>query len=97
MVHSRGQTWMEFGTGDVDLFVSYDDEHSLVVMENAPTPREIGKWKTGKKRQKVSAKRFSEAPAVMSFTNVESIDAVICSLSQAREAFLQHCGQEVPQ
>lgn len=97
MIYSRGRTWLEFGAGDVDLLVGYDDEQSYVVLENAPTPREIGEWKTGKKRQKITAKRFAEAPVVMSFTNVKSIDAVIFSLSQAREAFLQHCAQEMPQ
>ncbi len=93
MVHTRGQTWMEFGKGDVDLFVSYDDKHSLVIMENTTEPRVIGVWKETPNKD-MDADRFQKAPAVMSFENIESIDALIYSLTKAKEAFYLFCSSE---
>lgn len=93
MVHSNGQTWLEFGKGDVDLRVSYDGDCSLVILENAPTPRKIGVWEK-RDGSEIDADRFAQAPAIMSFTNVESIDAVIYSLTKAKEAFQKFCGKE---
>lgn len=93
MIHSYGQTWFEFGKGDIDLFVSVDEEHTFVIMENAPEPRQIGVWKDGH-GQSVSDERLQRAPAVMTFSNVESIDAVILSLTRARKAFQQCCRQD---
>lgn len=94
MIHAHGQTWLEFGKGDVDLIVSYEEDRSLVILENAPSPRKIGVWKNSP-RQELSEDRFRSATAIMSFENVESIDAVIYSLTKAREAFLRHCNKEL--
>jgi len=92
MVHSNGQTWLEFGKGDVDLFVSYDGTRSLILLENASAPRQIGVWEDGSGKS-ASSKRVKKAPAIMTFDNVESIDAVIYSLTKARAAFLQYCNE----
>lgn len=93
MVHTRGQTWLEFGKGDVDLFVSYDEKRSLVIMENTTEPRVIGVWKDTPTKD-MDAERFQKAPAVMSFESIESIDALIYSLTKAKEAFNRFCGKE---
>lgn len=93
MVHSYGQTWLEFGKGDVNLYVSYEPDRSLVVMENAPAPRKIGVWHDTPDKS-MSDERFNHAPVIMSFENVESIDAVIYSLTKAKEAFLTFCGKQ---
>ncbi len=93
MIHTQGQTWLEFGQGDVDLHVAYDDDHSILVLENAPAPRKIGVWESRDGREMDDA-RFARAPAIMSFSNVESIDAVICSLNKAKAAFLKFCNKE---
>jgi len=92
MIKKDRQTLLEFGKGDVDLFVSYDENHSLVVMENASTPREIGVWKDSGSEDFV---HVNESSVIMSFSNTRSIDAVICALTKAKEAFNRFCVQAV--
>lgn len=81
------QVKMEFGTGDIHIVstCTNDGEIGYVAFENQNPPRPIGKNPDGFNKEFMP----KEYPIIMTFSKVESIDALIGELLYARENMLR--------
>lgn len=83
----KGKAELNFGTGDIHIVSSCttDGETGYVVFENQHPPRPIGKNPDGFNKEFIP----EEYPVIMTFTKVESIDALIDELLNAKENMLR--------
>lgn len=79
-------TVVEFGTGDIHIVgLDWNEEDAHGVLFTEDVPKDISKWNTVDK----VLKNISEAknPVVLRFSRIESIDQLIDSLVEVRNAF----------
>lgn len=79
-------TVVEFGTGDIRVVgLDWDEENAHGVLFSEDVPKDITKWNTVDN----VLRNISEAknPVILRFSRVESIDQLIDSLIEVRNAF----------
>lgn len=83
----KGKAELNFGTGDIHIVSSCtaDGEIGCVVFENQNPPRSIGKNPDGFNKEFIP----EEYPVIMTFSKVESIDALIGELLNAKANMLR--------
>ena len=84
-------TVVEFGTGDIRVVgLDWDEENAHGVLFSEDVPKDITKWNTVDN----VLKNISEAknPVILRFSRVESIDQLIDSLIEVRNAFKLNSG-----
>lgn len=72
---------MEFGKGDIGIHMSNTAEGGVLLFRNLDRPAQIGKVLNGKRRKVVE---LLDTDVLMSFSNVESIDALMKCLKVIR-------------
>ena len=80
MIHKNGRH-LEFGTGDIGIHMGDTSDVAFLVFKNLNKPVPIGRFVSTMKAKKVS---FLDTDVVMSFSNSESIDALIKCLQHVR-------------
>ena len=79
MIHNKGNH-LEFGKGDIGIHMGDTSDAALLVFRNLKKPAPIGKLLSGQKRNEV----ILDTDVVMSFSNTESIDALMKCLKVIR-------------
>ena len=76
---------LEFGKGDIGIHMGDTSDVALLLFRNLDKPAPIGRLL---KREKAREVELLKSDVVMSFTNSESIDALVkCLLHVRRRAF----------
>ena len=87
---------LEFGKGDIGIHMGDTSDAALLLFRNLDTPAPIGKLLNRQRRREVE---ILDSDVVMSFSNAESIDALIKCLKVIRRnlcaAMPEKTGQEV--
>ena len=80
MIHNEGRH-LEFGKGDIGIHMGDTSDVVLLLFRNLNKPARIGKLLNGQKRAEVE---ILDTDVVMSFSNTESIDALMKCLKVIR-------------
>ena len=72
---------LEFGNGDIGIHMGDTSDVALLVFRNLNKPALIGRLLSGTKAKEVE---LLDSDVVMSFSNTESIDALIKCLQRVR-------------
>ena len=80
MIRNEGRH-LEFGKGDIGIHMSNTAEGGVLLFRNLDRPAQIGKVLNGKRRKVVE---LLDTDVLMSFSNVESIDALMKCLKVIR-------------
>lgn len=80
MIKSEGKH-LEFGKGDIGIHMGDTSDVALLVFRNLNKPARIGKMLNGQRRAEVE---ILDTDVVMSFSNTESIDALMKCLKVIR-------------
>lgn len=86
MITKPQQVRLDFGQGNIGIRITRDIERSYLVF-NDIEPKPIGDLGT-EEGAYMTFIDLLDAPVMMSFSNVESIDALIGALQRARESML---------
>lgn len=81
MIRNKGKH-LEFGKGDIGIHMGETSDAALLLFRNLDTPVPIGKLLNGQKRKEVE---ILDTDVVMSFSNTESIDALMKCLKVIRQ------------
>ena len=81
MIHNKGNH-LEFGKGDIGIQMGDTSDVALLLFRNLDKPAQIGKLLSGQKRKEVE---ILDTDVVMSFSNTESIDALMKCLKVIRQ------------
>jgi hypothetical protein len=73
---------LEFGKGDIGILMGDTSDVALLLLRNLDKPAPIGKLLNGQKRKEV---KILDTDVVMSFSNTESIDALMKCLKIIRQ------------
>jgi len=73
LIHNEGKR-LEFGKGDIGIHMGDTSDAALLLFRNLDTPAPIGKLLNRQRRREVE---ILDLDVVMSFSNAESIDALI--------------------
>ena len=73
---------LEFGKGDIGIHMSDTSDVALLVFRNLKKPAPIGRLLSGTKAKEVE---LFDCDVVMSFSNTESIDALMKCLKHVRK------------
>ena len=87
----RTQTHIAFGHGDIDIMIGFESGKGYLAFKNLAKPRPIGSQPVKKKR------RFMDINAqdlIMSFTDPESIDALLQCLETIRDRAFNESEEE---
>ena len=82
MIRKEGRH-LEFGKGDIGIHMSDTAEDGVLLFRNLDRPAQIGKVLNGKRRKEVE---LLDTDVLMSFSNVESIDALMKCLKVIRRS-----------
>ena len=85
MIHSKGKH-LEFGKGDIGINMSDTSDVALLLFRNLKKPAPIGRL-VGDRSMKVT--ELLDTDVLMSFSNVESIDALMKCLLMVRQQMQQ--------
>lgn len=80
MIQKNGRH-LEFGKGDIGIHMGNTAEGGLLLFRNLETPAPIGKLLNRQRRREVE---ILDSDVVMSFSNAESIDALMKCLKVIR-------------
>ena len=80
MIHNEGKR-LEFGKGDIGIHMGDTSDAALLLFRNLDTPAPIGKLLNRQRRREVE---ILDLDVVMSFSNAESIDALMKCLKVIR-------------
>ena len=80
MIRNEGRR-LEFGKGDIGIHMGDTSDAALLLFRNLDTPAPIGKLLNRQRRREVE---ILDSDVVMSFSNTESIDALIKCLITIR-------------
>lgn len=80
MIRNEGRH-LEFGKGDIGIHMGDTSDVALLLFRNLNKPARIGKLLNGKRRTEVE---ILDTDVVMSFSNTESIDALMKCLKVIR-------------
>ena len=72
---------MEFGKGDIGIHMGDTSDVALLLFRNLNKPARIGKLMNGQRRSEVE---ILDTDVVMSFSNTESVDALMKCLKVIR-------------
>ena len=81
MIRNEGKH-LEFGKGDFGILMGDTSDVALLLLRNLDTPAPIGKLLNGQIRKEV---KILDTDVVMSFSNTESIDALMKCLKIIRQ------------
>ncbi len=81
MIRNEGKH-LEFGKGDIGILMGDTSDVALLLLRNLDKPAPIGKLLNGQKRKEV---KILDTDVVMSFSNTESIDALMKCLKIIRQ------------
>lgn len=79
MIRNNGKH-LEFGKGDIGIHMGDTSDFALLLFRNLDKPAPIGKLLSGQKRNE----EILDTDVVMSFTSIESIDALMKCLKVVR-------------
>lgn len=83
----------EFGEGDIHVFSMYTERAGIgyLLLENLDEPHKIGELSNDYIERKYGGRILDEEsiPIIMSFSKIESIDAVIAQLEVTRECMIR--------
>ena len=82
MIRNEGRH-LEFGKGDLGIHMGDTSDIALLLFRNLDTPAPIGKLLNRQRRREVE---ILDSDVVMSFSNAESIDALIKCLKVIRRS-----------
>ena len=80
MIRNEGRH-LEFGKGDIGIHMGDTSDAALLLLRNLDTPAPIGKLLNRQRRRKVE---ILDSDVVMSFSNTDSIDALMKCLMVVR-------------
>ncbi|MGI6695773.1 MAG: hypothetical protein ACOX6O_05980 [Christensenellales bacterium] len=80
MIRNEGKR-LEFGKGDIGIHMGDTSDAALLLFRNLDTPAPIGKLLNRQRRREVE---ILDSDVVMSFSNAESIDALMNCLKVIR-------------
>ena len=80
MIRNEGRH-LEFGKGDIGIHMGDTSDAALLLFRNLDTPAPVGKLLNRQRRREVE---ILASDVVMSFTNAESIDALMNCLKVIR-------------
>ena len=80
MIRNEGKH-LEFGKGDIGIHMGETSDAALLLFRNLNTPAPIGKLLNRQRRRKVE---ILDSDVVMSFSNTDSIDALMKCLKVIR-------------
>ena len=80
MIRNEGRH-LEFGKGDIGIHMRDTSDVALLLFRNLNKPARIGKLASGQRRAEVE---ILDTDVVMSFSNTESIDALMKCLKVIR-------------
>ena len=83
MIHNEGR-YLEFGKGDIGIHMGDTSDAALLLFRNLDTPAPVGKLMNRQRRREVE---ILDSDVVMSFSNAESIDALMKCLKVIRQNF----------
>lgn len=89
MIRNEGRN-LEFGKGDIGIHMGDTSDVALLLFRNLDTPAPIGKPVN---RQRRRAFEILDSDVVMSFSNTESIDALMKCLKVIRRNLRASAGQ----
>ena len=89
MIRNEGRH-LEFGKGDIGIHMGETSDAALLLFRNLDTPAPIGKFLNRQRRRKVE---ILDSDVVMSFSNAESIDALIKCLKVIRQNLVEVSAQ----
>ena len=89
MIRNEGKH-LEFGKGDIGIHMGDTSDAALLLFRNLDTPAPIGKLLNKQRRRKVE---ILDSDVVMSFTNAESIDALMNCLKVIRRSMRSSSAQ----
>ena len=82
MIRNEGKR-LEFGKGDIGIHMGDTSDAALLLFRNLDTPAPIGKLLNRQRRREVE---ILDSDVVMSFSNAESIDALMNCLKVIRRS-----------
>ena len=82
MIRNEGRR-LEFGKGDIGIHMGDTSDAALLLFRNLDTPAPIGKLLNRRRRREVE---ILDSDVVMSFSNAESIDALMNCLKVIRRS-----------
>ena len=82
MIRNEGKR-LEFGKGDIGIHMGDTSDAALLLFRNLDTPAPIGKLLNRQRRREVE---ILDSDGVMSFSNAESIDALMNCLKVIRRS-----------
>ena len=85
MIRNEGKH-LEFGKGDIGIHMGDTSDAALLLFRNLDTPAPIGKLLNRQRRREVE---ILDLDVVMSFSNAESIDALIKCLKVIRQNLVE--------
>ena len=80
MIDKNGRH-LEFGTGDIGIHMSDTSNVALLVFRNLEHPLPVGHMVSGSEKKDI---KLRKSDVVMSFSNIDSIDALIKCLMVIR-------------
>ena len=80
MIRNEGRH-LEFGKGDIGIHMGDTSDVALLLFRNLNKPARIGKLMNGQRRSEVE---ILDTDVVMSFSNTESVDALMKCLKVIR-------------
>ena len=89
MIRNEGKH-LEFGKGDIGIHMGETSDAALLLFRNLDTPAPIGKLLNRQRRREVE---IMDSDVVMSFSNTESIDALMKSLKVIRRNLVEVSAQ----
>ena len=89
MIRNEGKR-LEFGKGDIGIHMGDTSDAALLLFRNLDTPAPIGKLLNRQRRREVE---ILASDVVMSFTNAESIDALMNCLKVIRRSMRSSSAQ----
>lgn len=89
MIRNEGRH-LEFGKGDIGIHMGDTSDAALLLFRNLDTPAPVGKLLNRQRRREVE---ILASDVVMSFSNTESIDALMKCLKVIRRSLRASSGQ----
>ena len=89
MIRNEGKH-LEFGKGDIGIHMGETSDAALLLFRNLDTPAPVGKLLNRQRRREVE---ILASDVVMSFTNAESIDALMNCLKVIRRSMRSSSAQ----
>ena len=89
MIRNEGRH-LEFGKGDIGIHMGDTSDAALLLFRNLDTPAPVGKLLNRQRRREVE---ILASDVVMSFTNAESIDALMNCLKVIRRSMRSSSAQ----